>query len=53
LASLVFTSDNISEYSEEDDKKTIITLAPYESICLLKAETLDMKYMESTNIFML
>ena len=35
------------------DKNTIITLAPYESICLLKSETLDMKYMDSTNIFML
>jgi alpha-galactosidase len=35
------------------DKNTIITLAPYESICLIKAETLNMKYMESTNIFML
>jgi alpha-galactosidase len=35
------------------DKNTIITLAPYESICLLKAETLDSKYLESTNIFML
>lgn len=35
------------------DKNTKIILEPYESICLLKAESLDMKYMESTNIFML
>lgn len=35
------------------DKNTRITLEPYESICLLKAESLDAKYMESTNIFML
>ncbi|MBZ9687497.1 alpha-galactosidase [Clostridium estertheticum] len=34
-------------------KNTIITLEPYESICLIKAETLEKKYMESTNIFML
>ncbi|MGV8982675.1 glycoside hydrolase family 36 protein [Clostridium sp.] len=35
------------------DKDTIISLAPYESLCLLKSETLEKKHMESTNIFML
>jgi alpha-galactosidase len=35
------------------DKNTKITLAPYESICLIKTETLNVEYMKSTNIFML
>jgi len=34
-------------------KNGVITLEPYESICLIKTEAINMKYIKSTNIFML